>query len=136
MISNHYAWVFGGAWNWVWLITISAAGALVRAWFVARHRGRPSPWPLVAAAGLLALTAYGVRPLAGQAAGAPVTVERVQAIVDARCVPCHAATPKFEGLAAAPKGLVLERPEQVRLHAAQIRAQVENRVMPPGISRG
>ena len=131
MISNHYAWVFGGEWNWIWLITISAAGALVRAWFVARHRGRPAAWPLVAAAILLAITAYGARP-AGHGPGAPVTMERVQSIVDARCVQCHAAAPRFEGLAAAPKGLVLERPVQIEVNAKLIRDQVAGRAMPPG----
>jgi len=133
MISNHYAWIWGGEWNWVWLITISAAGALVRAWFVARHKGRPSPWLLIAAAALLLLTAYGERPWReSRATPLLVSPQRVQAIVDVRCVQCHATKPRFEGLVAPPKGLVLEELGQIELNAARIRTQVDSLAMPPG----
>jgi len=70
MISNHYAWIFGAPNNWVWLILISAAGAFIRVWFVLRHRGKPPAWPLINAAILLAVTAYGVRP---QSAASTIT---------------------------------------------------------------
>jgi uncharacterized membrane protein len=130
MISNHYAWIFGAPNNWVWLIVISAAGALIRVWFVMRHKGKPSPWPLVGAALLLAATAYGVRP---QTAASTVTpVARAQAILSERCMPCHATAPRFEGIAAAPKGVVLETPAQLAGHAANARAQLMSRTMPPG----
>ena len=132
MLANHYAWIFGAPWNWVWLIAISAAAALIRAFFVARHRGHASPWPLVAAAALLAGTAYGVRPGAASHASTAPAMARVQAIVAERCVSCHASTPRFAGLAAAPKGVELENAGQLRTHAALIRVQVANRAMPPG----
>ena len=130
MISNHYAWIFGAPNNWVWLIVISAAGALIRVWFVMRHKGKPSALPLVAAALLLAATAYGVRPQS--AASTATTVARAQAILSERCTPCHATAPRFEGIAAAPKGVVLETPTQLAGHAANARAQLMSRAMPPG----
>ena len=130
MISNHYAWIFGAPNNWLWLIAISAAGALVRAWFVARHKGQPSPWPLVAAVLLLAITAYGVRPQSSHAAAVPAA--RAHAIATERCATCHAASPAFQGLAVAPKGIVLETTAHLRAHSAAVRAQVAGRVMPPG----
>src|SRR5258706_6766545 len=43
MLSNHYAWIYGAEWNWVWLVAISAAGAPPRALLVARHFRPPSP---------------------------------------------------------------------------------------------
>ena len=132
MTSNHYAWVFGGEWNWAWLIGISAAAALVRAWFVARHKGSPSAWPLVAAAALLLAVIHGARPARAPATDAPVTLQRVQSIVESRCVACHAAAPRFEGMVAPPKGLALESPAQVEMNAAKIRDQVASRAMPPG----
>jgi len=57
---------------------------------------------------------------------------RVQAIVAERCASCHAATPRFAGLAAAPKGVELEHAEQLKTYAARIREQVASRAMPPG----
>jgi uncharacterized membrane protein len=130
MLANHYAWIFGAAWNWVWLITISAAAALVRVFFVARHKGPASPWPLVAAAALLAVTAFGTRPR--ESATAAPAIGRVQAIVAERCATCHAAAPRFEGLTAAPKGIELEKTEQIERQASRIREQVASRAMPPG----
>ncbi len=130
MVSNHTAWIFGAPHNWLWLITISAAAALVRAWFVARHKGTQTPWPLVASVALLAITAWGLRPQAtGQAAP---TAARVQAIVAERCGTCHAAAPRFESLAVAPKGVILESPAQLETHRAATRIQVASRAMPPG----
>ena len=38
MISNHYAMTYGHEYNWLILIAISVAGALIRAYFVSRHR--------------------------------------------------------------------------------------------------
>jgi uncharacterized membrane protein len=131
MLCNHYAWITGAAWNWAWLIAISGAAALLRAFFVARHRGRASPWPLAAAAALLGGTMYGARPVASTGAAAP-PLARVQAIVAQRCAACHAAAPRFAGLAAAPKGVVLEEAGQLRTHASRIRVQVAARAMPPG----
>ncbi len=131
MLGNHYAWIYGAEWNWLWLIAISAAAALIRTFFVARHRGRASALPLLVAAALLAGTAYGVRPRAMSRAPAP-PIARVQAIVAERCVVCHAASPRFGGLAAAPKGVELERPAQLSMNAARIREQLASRAMPPG----
>jgi len=132
MISNHYAWIFGHPWNWMALIAISLAGALIRVYFVARHQGAASPWPLAAATVLLATTAYALRPGGGEVAARAPSLERAQAIVAARCVPCHALVPTLAGIAAAPKGVVLEQPGQVMAQAPRIREQVAARAMPPG----
>jgi uncharacterized membrane protein len=131
MLANHSAWIYGAPWNWVWLITISAAGALVRTWFVARHKGRAPIWLLVAAAALLAATLYGLKPPSISAPTA-TSAARAQAIVAERCATCHAASPRFAGLAAPPKGVVLESAAQLEAHAAKIREQVASRAMPPG----
>jgi len=131
MLSNHYAWIYGAEWNWVWLIALSAAGALVRVYFVARHRGRASPWPLLVAAALLAGTAYGLRPRAVTSASAPPTARAV-AIVAERCGACHAAAPRFSGMTSAPKGIVLEDAAQITLLRTRVREQVASRAMPPG----
>jgi uncharacterized membrane protein len=56
----------------------------------------------------------------------------VQAIVAARCTTCHAARPSFEGIAAAPKGVVMETPQEIRRWAASMRQQVATEAMPPG----
>ena len=46
MISNHYGAMTQGRWNWLALILLMAAGAVIRLFFVLRHKG-PSRWELV-----------------------------------------------------------------------------------------
>ena len=47
MISGHHAMTFGTRWSWLVLIAMGLAGALVRLWFVARHKGNAPAWTLV-----------------------------------------------------------------------------------------
>jgi uncharacterized membrane protein len=56
----------------------------------------------------------------------------VQSIVAAHCASCHAARPSFEGIAVAPKGVIMESPAQIRRWAAAMRQQVQTEAMPPG----
>jgi uncharacterized membrane protein len=56
---------------------------------------------------------------------------QVRAIMDQRCVSCHAAQPTQPGFAAAPAGVMLDSPEQVAQHAARIYQQtVQLKAMP------
>ncbi|MET0210857.1 MAG: urate hydroxylase PuuD, partial [Burkholderiaceae bacterium] len=53
MLSNHYGMLYSHAHNWLVLVALMLAGALVRTWFVKRHKGA-NAWPLlVVVAGLL-----------------------------------------------------------------------------------
>ena len=46
---------------------------------------------------------------------------------------CHAAEPVWDGIAAAPKGIMLDSDEQIRLHAPLIDlVAVRSQAMPPG----
>ena len=50
-----------------------------------------------------------------------------------RCSMCHAAEPVWDGIAAAPKGVMLDTDEQIRLHAPLIEiVAVRSNAMPPG----
>ena len=55
MTSNHFAMTYANEYNWLVLIAISLAGALIRIYFVARHKGKASMLPIVIAAILLLL---------------------------------------------------------------------------------
>lgn len=135
MISNHYAGLYGHEWNWVLLLMISVAGALIRVWFVQRHKGDPNPLVLASGLVVLALTALLAlpRPSDDGGGGGPVAFDQVQPIIQARCVSCHAAKPTQEGIAAPPKGMILETPAEIHARAAAIYQQAAaSRVMPPG----
>ena len=131
MISNHHAVTFGHAWNWLVLIAMALAGALVRLWFVARHKGAAPAWTLVA--GLFVVGVVMVmlvpRPLANLE---PISAAEVKRVIDLRCVNCHSEKPAFPGLPEAPKGVKLDTEERLRAQASQIRQTVRARLMPPG----
>jgi uncharacterized membrane protein len=146
MISNHYALAFGAHYNWLVLIAISAAGVLLRAWFVSRHKrhergGKTSPWPALIGLSIIAATAAALAPKSSPESAtsqtpatdsAAMQFAAAQEIVTRRCVPCHAARPTQPGFAAAPNGVLLDTPADLLARAASIAPQVETRAMPIG----
>ena len=136
MIANHYAFVTGHAWNWAILIALAFAGAMIRLWFVLRHKGSPSPLPLAAGLVMLVVLALLLSPRGDNetvVGAAEIDFPRVAQIVAERCTPCHAARPAREGFAAPPKGVMLETPAQMRAYASAVLQQsVTAKAMPPG----
>jgi len=132
MISGHHAFTFGQRWNWLVLIAMALAGALIRLWFVARHKGRAPVWTLV-----LGLIVVGVvmvmlapRP---QTVAETVKFSELKQVLDLRCLSCHAEKPSFQGLAEAPKGVKLDTPERIQAQRLLIHQQtVLSKAMPPG----
>ncbi len=133
MISNHFALTYNHAWNWLVLVGFSVAGALIRVWFVARHKGRASPLPLVAAIAILLAIAFALAPRLKAASAIEVTLADVQPIIERRCTSCHSAEPTYAAFPAAPAGVVLDTPAQIRAEALRIHQQaVVLRAMPIG----
>ena len=128
MLSNHYGMVYQHKLNWLVLILLMLAGALIRLFYVLRHKG-PSRWELPAAAVvLIGIVAWMVAPTFGPAAVAParVTLAQVQPIVEQRCVLCHSAT-------VINKNISLHTPELIAQHAQAIYQQaVVAKTMPLG----
>jgi uncharacterized membrane protein len=57
----------------------------------------------------------------------------VQNVVFARCSMCHTQQPMWPGIAAAPRGVRLDSPEAIKLHASMIAINaVDSHAMPPG----
>jgi len=131
MISGHHAMTFGHSWNWLVLVAIALAGALVRLWFVARHKGRAPAWTLILGLILVGVVIVMLAPRLQTNAEA-VKSSEVKRVMELRCVNCHAEKPTFQGLAEAPKGVKLDTAERIRAQASQIRQTVRARAMPPG----
>ena len=123
MISGHHAMTYGHpAWNWAVLIGMALAGALVRLWFVARHKGRAPAWTLVLA---LFIAGVVVVMLVPRPSSEATPFAEVKSVLERRCVACHAQNPP-------PKGVRLDDEERIRAYAALIRQNVRARAMPPG----
>ena len=133
MTSNHYAMAYGHAYNWLILIGISLAGALIRIYFVNRHKGSASLLPIGLAAVVLAVIAVAIAPRPHEPDAAGVSFVEVRTIIDARCTTCHAATPSHPSFPVAPLGIMLDTDEQIVNDADRIYQQtVLTRVMPIG----
>jgi len=132
MISSHYAGVFGHRWGWLALVALTLAGALIRVWFVMRHKGRAPAWVWVLGLFFIAFTAFLLSPEKPKETSR-VDFPEIRKIMDTRCVACHAEKPSFPGMNEAPKGVKLDTDERIRVQAGQIHQQtVLGKVMPPG----
>jgi uncharacterized membrane protein len=99
MLSNHYGWLYAGKHNWLVLVLLMLAGALIRHSFVARHKalvqGKRVPWEHAAGgtAVLVGLAIWLAPPppsaAARAAAAQPVNFAAVKAVIDQRCALCH-----------------------------------------------
>ena len=133
MTSNHYALTYGHSYNWLILVALTLAGALIRVYFVARHAGKASPAPLVVAVLVLLAVAAAIAPKEGAEFAEPVTLETVRPVIRARCTICHSDTPAHVAFPAAPSGVMLDTDEQILAEALRIHQQtVVLRAMPIG----
>lgn len=133
MTSNHYALAYGHEYNWLILLGISLAGALIRVYFVERHKGRASPLPVVLAVVIIAAIALAITPRATESTGETVSFDQVRNVINARCTSCHSAAPVHPAFPVAPLGVKLDTDEQIIAEADRIYQQtVVTRVMPIG----
>jgi uncharacterized membrane protein len=138
MISNHYAMTYSHEYNWLILIAISMAGALIRIFFVSRHSpGKPLTGALIAAIAIMIGVIWAMAPKTENVTldnSAPlVEFSQVATVIEQRCSTCHAQKPTQLGFAAAPKGYMYETPKQIKAQMAQIYQQaVVLKAMPIG----
>ena len=131
MLSTHYAWLATGTHNWIVLVLLMLAGALVRHSFVARHQalvqGRRVPWEhaLVGTLVLLGLAVWLAPPppsaAARAAAAQPVTFAAVRSVIDQRCTMCHNATLQQKGVALHTRELIRQHAQAVYQQAAVLK---------------
>jgi uncharacterized membrane protein len=134
MISNHFPITYGHSYSWLILVALLVIGAWVRHFFNLRHAGRTAWWIPVTAALAIAGVAVAIRPH-GSSGGTAVPFTRAQAIVQARCVPCHSAHPTKVDVA--PMGLVFDTPKEIHAQASLIeQVAVTTKVMPLGNETG
>ena len=134
MISNHFAMTYRHPHAWAVLGTIMAAGVFIRHFFNLRHKGRVEwVYPAIGVALLLGLAILLAPVLAPPRPNVSGTVPfaRVETILRARCVSCHAAHPTQPGFASAPAGVMLDDARGIAQNAPRIYQQaVQLKAMP------
>ncbi|MEO8249008.1 MAG: urate hydroxylase PuuD [Burkholderiales bacterium] len=126
MLSNHYGWLYQGKHNWIVLVLLMLAGALIRHSFVARHKAhvlhKRVPWEhaiigTLVTIGLVFWLAPAPQSAAAKAAASkPVSFAEVKSVIDQRCAMCHNAQLQQ-------KGIALNTPELIKQHAQAVYQQ-------------
>jgi uncharacterized membrane protein len=131
MLSNHYGWLYQGRSNWLVLVVLMLAGALIRHSFVARHKalvlGQRVPWEFAGSGVLLMVgLVVGLAPAAissspRAASAAPVSFAQVQAVVELRCVSCHNAQVQQKNVALHTAALIQQHSQAVYQQAVVLK---------------
>ena len=137
MISNHYPFLYGHRYSWLILILIMMITAGARQFFNLRHKGIYKPSILVVAAILFVALMMAIgwdrqKQMEAELAGPVLAESDAMALIETHCGACHAQSPTFPGMTAAPLGVVLESPDLITQHAAKAREAVATRYMPLG----
>lgn len=126
MLSNHYGWLYQAPNNWLVLVLVMLAGALIRHSFVVRHKaltvGKRVPWEYaVLGCAVLGVVMWMLRPapsdMSAASAAEPVTFAEVESIIQEKCVACH-------NQALAQKNVALHEPGLIEKQASAIYQQV------------
>jgi uncharacterized membrane protein len=148
MLSNHYPLAFASDWNWLIASLVFLMGVTIRHFFNSMHARKGMPWWTwgATAAIFAAIVWLSVLPLmrddpVEEAALSPwqerfaahAHFAEVADLIYGNCASCHAAEVYMPGLAAAPKGVMLDTDAQVAIHAREIYLQAGvSHAMPPG----
>jgi uncharacterized membrane protein len=145
MLSNHYPLIFATEYNWIIASLVFLMGVTIRHWFNTRHARKGSPhWTWFVTGLLFLLIAWlstapmrhrpevaAMSPTDLIYAAAPGFAD-VTGIIQGRCAMCHARAPAYDGIAFAPKGVVLETPSDIVHEARRIYEQAGlTHAMPP-----
>ena len=149
MLSNHYSFTYTHKYNWVVLVAMMLAGALIRQFFVMRHgyklgrNGHPWPYAMVGVAVIVSAivwmkpgpqAAVAVVPASTSVASAGgatgPSVKDVQKVLEQRCFMCH-------GPALQMKNVRLDSLDGLKQHAQLVYQQVVvTKVMPMNNATG
>ena len=139
MISSHFSFTYGAVNNWLILAFISIAGILTRHYFNLRNKKQYKFW-ILPFAGLImfflmtlsSLSIFEKKDVDASISLELVSFNEVQNIIKYRCGTCHAKNPTYEGIEAAPKGVVYDTAQDIINNLKLIKAQaIDAEIMPP-----
>ncbi len=125
MLSNHYSMTYSAPNNWLVLVAIMLAGALIRQFFVLKHKGKIEYKYFAFGGAILLAVAAWIAPAPPSTASADVPkFAEVRAIVEQRCMMCH-------NTQVISKNIQLHTPELIAKNAqAMYQQAVVSRIMP------
>ncbi|WP_116871017.1 urate hydroxylase PuuD [Vibrio splendidus] len=154
ILVRHYFNTRHGSQKFAWTVPVAALGMITLAFVTSPYAKKQmtpvvqapvvqevqvsttesSPEELAASSTASATTDAQQAPAhATQSASAGVSFETINKVIQERCSVCHSATPSHAAFAAAPAGVMLDTPEEIKANVPRIVAQtVTTQVMPLG----
>jgi uncharacterized membrane protein len=135
MLSNHAPLAFATEFNWIIASLVFLMGVTIRHYFNTKHARKGNPtWTWLATTILFIIIMWlstVPKVLVGEEENAALTnyeqqfvsathFEQVRDTVLGRCSMCHASEPVWDGIIAAPKGVLLETDAQIAKNAKAI----------------
>jgi uncharacterized membrane protein len=141
MLSNHYPVMVSHEYNWLILAGMGVVAWAIRHFFNLHHKGKVDySWPVLGVIGfiiIMLLASYNPDAGSSIASGDSVSVAEVRTIIRNHCATCHSDTPTHEAFDVAPAGIMFDKMDEIRKHAARIKAQsVDSDLMPLGNETG
>ena len=148
MLSNHYPLAFATEYNWIIASLVFLMGVTIRHYFNSKHARNGDPkwtWAVTVVPFIIIMWLSSVpKTLSSEPEEhvynaresrlvASAAFEEVSDTIAGRCAMCHGAEVYWEGIASAPKGVLLEEEHQIVTRARDIYLQAgRSHAMPPG----
>ena len=139
MISNHFPSTYGSVYNWMILMGLTVASALIKHYLNLKEKGEKSVWILPIGIVLIISLAFITRPIPKSVCknDKPATFAEVNAIIQKRCVACHSANPTDDVLKAAPNNIMFDNKENILKYVERINQRaVITKTMPQANKTG
>lgn len=145
MISNHFPSTFGHENSWLVLSALILVGVGVRHWFNLKGKGIKNYWLLPVSIILLIAVVIYTLPKTKSLDHMSMADEnstlisdfKAMQIIEKHCISCHSATPTSTIFVTAPKGMMFDRFDSIKINAELIKAQtVNSQIMPLGNTTG
>ena len=138
MISSHFPMIFSNKHSWLVVGLVIIVGGIIRDYYNAKNQGKSGSrlkwqWPSAAVFMAILIVFISYREEVIVAEDDQLEATDVLAIVQTRCVSCHAAKPTDEDVEKAPGGVKLETIADIKKYSSKILKQtVLTNAMPLG----
>lgn len=142
ILVRHYFNTRHGSQKFAWTVPVAALGMITLAFVTSPYANRPAA-PVAKAPVAVEASSETVTEVAstdhGQAATASaqpaatgVNFAKINQVIQERCSVCHSATPTHASFAAAPAGVILDTPQEIKANSPRIAQTVTTKYMPLG----
>ncbi|TFH91601.1 urate hydroxylase PuuD [Vibrio ouci] len=142
ILVRHYFNTRHGSQKFAWTIPVAALGMITLAFVTSPYANRPAAPVAKAPVAVETSTAKSTEAVSTdnvQAANASeqpadggVNFTIINQVIQERCSVCHSATPTHASFAAAPAGVILDTPQEIKANSPRIAQTVTTKYMPLG----